>query len=282
MAKRTYSTISALDKESRLAKARVQKLQTQLALRYPPRQMSQFQRAGYGSTQRTRGAAVQGEMKYFDCSLTGIPLVAVTGTWVAGTLVDPTTTVNLGSAAVATPLCLFAPTVGSGLNQRIGRSVKMMKVKVSGHITIAAQTGLAAPPASSKIRVVLVMDKQTNAAQMTSAQLFNDSADASSTISSFQNPNNFGRFQVLKEKVINAFNPGVTGVVAGSLVVAPANVFPFKFSYNFNGNTHVNFNATSGGTVADIITNSLHMIAGASNIANVSGITYYSRVSYKE
>jgi len=256
-------------------------LRTALSNLPRPRQFSQAQRIGYGSTARTRGAAVQGETKYFDCSLTGQGISAVTGSWVAGTLLDPTTTVNLGSAAVATPLCLFAPTVGAGLNQRIGRMVKMMKVRVSGTITVQAQTAQAAPPPASKVRLLLVLDKQTNAAPMTSAQLLNDSADASSTISSYQNPNNFGRFQVLKEKYFNVLTPSVAGTVAGNLIISAGNTFHWKMSYTFNG-LNVHFNATNGGTVADIIDNSLHIIVGASNITLNPGIAYYSRVSYKE
>lgn len=86
-------------------------------------------RAGYSSVARTRGAAVAGEMKYFDCDANGIALVATTTTWPAGTMVDPLTTINLGSAAVANPLCLYAPTVGAALNQRIGRKILVRKIK---------------------------------------------------------------------------------------------------------------------------------------------------------
>ena len=68
-----------------------------------------------------------GEMKYFDTYKTTTALGVVTTTWPAGAMVDPTTTVNLGAAAVATPLSLFVPTVGSALNQRIGRSVLVRK-----------------------------------------------------------------------------------------------------------------------------------------------------------
>ena len=79
-----------------------------------------------------------GEMKYFDTYKTTTAVGVVTTTWPAGAMVDPTTTVNLGAAAVATPLSLFVPTVGSALNQRIGRSVLVRKIKIHGQITAAA------------------------------------------------------------------------------------------------------------------------------------------------
>ena len=78
----------------------------------------------------TRAPKIAGEMKYFDTYKTTTAVGVVTTTWPAGAMVDPTTTVNLGAAAVATPLCLFAPTVGSALNQRIGQ--------IHGQITAAA------------------------------------------------------------------------------------------------------------------------------------------------
>ena len=122
-----------------------------------------------------------GEMKYFDTYKTTTALGVVTTTWPAGAMVDPTTTVNLGAAAVATPLSLFVPTVGSALNQRIGRSVLVRKIKIHGQITAAATgTNLAAyePYLPQKVRLMLVQDTQTNAAQMTAAQLADDGGAA--------------------------------------------------------------------------------------------------------
>lgn len=243
-----------------------------------PRQMG---RIGYASVARTRGAAVTGEMKQFDCEQS-VAIAATTTTWVPGTLVDPSTTINLGSAAVANPLCLFAPTVGSALNQRIGRQVKMMKVKVNGFLQVPVQATQAAADAATKVRIILVMDKQSNAGQMTSAQLQRDAGSAGTTVCSFQNPDNFGRFKVLKDKTLFLSNMNLAGSpTAGDVVQAGFNL-PFKFSYRFKKPVDVHFNATNGGTVADIVDNSLHMICGANAISYAPSITYYSRVSYKE
>lgn len=241
-----------------------------------------FQRGGFGSVARTRGAAVSGEMKYFDTENVATAIATVTTTWVAGTIVDPLATVNLGSAAVATPLCLFAPTVGSGLNQRIGRKVKVLKLKVHGFVTAAPQAAQTTTDAAARLRVILVQDKQTNAAQMTGANLINDSAGgAAATINAFQNPNNFGRFKVLKDKFITMQDPnlcqnGVTTMEQNGLKV------PFKFTVNFKQPVLVNFNATNGGTVADIIDNSFHVLCGCDTSTLASSISYYTRVCYKE
>jgi len=239
-------------------------------------------RKGYGSVARARGAAVTGEMKYFDCDNAATNLAACTTTWVAGTIVDPLTTINLGAAAVGNPLCLCVPTVGAALNQRIGRKIKVLKIKVHGTLTIPVQAAQAAADNAAKIRVVLVQDCQTNAAQMTGAQLFNDANSAVSTLNSFQNPNNFGRFRVLKDKMFKMDNFNMAGSPTAADVIQAGGKLGFKFNVNFKTPVIVNFNATNGGTVADIIDHSFHILAACDSAAYIPNIAYYSRVAYKE
>ena len=246
-------------------------------------------RAGYTSVARTRGAAVTGDMKYFDCARSSVNLPAVTTTWPAGAMVDPSTTINLGAAAVGTPLTLFAPTVGAALNQRIGRSVLVRKIKIRGQLIASTlQTAAAgyAPDDSNKVRLMLVQDMQTNAAQMTAAALMNDAADAATTINSYQNPNNFGRFRVLKDKEVTFqdANFAVNETAVGSFNAYQAGLIRnFKWTINFKIPVKVQFNATNGGTVADIVDNSFHIVAATTSTTNVNiGISYYSRVAYKE
>lgn len=238
-------------------------------------------RAGYSSVARTRGAAVKGEMKYYDTSLTATALVATTTTWVAGTMQDPTGSINLGDPSLI-PQCLFAPKATASLNGRIGRATNMMKIKLNGLISVPPQAAQAAADASTEVRVMLVMDTETNSAQMTGAQLMNDAFDPSGTLNSFQNPNNFGRFRVLKEKRFSISNLSITGVAVGNTVIQAGTARPFKMSHNFKKPVQVRFNATNGGTVADIINNSLHIVAAVNDATYVPTLSYYTRVSYKE
>lgn len=243
------------------------------------------QRKGYGSVARARGAAVTGEMKYFDCELGATTIAACTTTWVAGTILDPSTTINLGDAAVATPFCLFAPKVSAALNGRVGRKVRLLKVRLNGVINVPVQTAQLTTDAATQIRVMLVLDQQTNAAAMTGAQLMNDAGTATATINSFQNPNNFGRFRVLKNKNMTISNLGLTGTAGAMDIIQCGYTRTFKLSYTWKVPLEVNFNATNGGTVADIINNSLHVIigsslAGAGTFAPT--VAYYSRCAYKE
>lgn len=240
-------------------------------------------RSGYSAVPRSIGAAVIGEMKYFDCEMgAGSAVAAVATTWTAGSLKDPATTVNLGAAAVANPLCLFAPTVGSGLNQRVGRKVRVYKIKIRGYVQCTPQSAQTVGDGNAQIRYGLVLDKQTNAAQMTTAALFNGASAAQSCISSFQNPNSFGRFAVLKDKVFAIQNLNITGSPTTGDLVQQGFMRPFKITHVFKKPLTVNFNATNGGTVADIVDNSFHFFIGTNLADYAPGCAYYSRVAYKE
>lgn len=239
-------------------------------------------RKGYGSVARSRGAAVTGEMKYFDTECARRAITVVGANWPAGTMADPDTTINLGSAAVATPLCLFDPTVGAGLNQRVGRQVKVLKLKVHGYVSADYQTAAANPDESANVRLLLVQDMQTNAAQMTGAALMQDGATGYGTINTFQNPNNFGRFRVLKDKRFFMSNQNISGNGVANQIDQSAFKIPFKFNINFKVPITVHFNATNGGTVADIVDHSFHVVCGADTVAQVPLLTYYTRVCFKE
>lgn len=229
------------------------------------------------------GRVVAGEMKYFDCELIATPVPVVTTTWIAGTSLDPGTTINLGDAAVATPLCLFAPKVSAALNGRIGRSVKMMKVKLHAILNVPVQSGQTAGDPPVVARVILVQDKQTNAAQMTAAQLMRDGGGSNTTLMSFQNPDNFGRFRVLKDKVFTFQNPNAADLSATNASFEQMGlVRHFKMSHRFAIPVDVHFNATNGGTVADIVDHSIHVVAGINSTGLAPTISYYSRVSFKE
>lgn len=240
------------------------------------------QRVGTSSVARTRGAAVTGEMKYFDCNLEASAIPITAATWPAGAMMDPATTINLGAAAVATPLALVVPTVGAGLNQRVGRKITVRKIKVHGTIAVPVQAAQGIADSATKIRLALVQDCQTNAAQMAAADLYNGSTSAVSTLLSFQNPNNFGRFRVLKDKMLTIGNLNMAGSPTAADVIQAGQKVSFKFNVNFKTPVTVHFNATNGGTVADIVDNSFHIVCAADNTAYAPVLTYYSRVCYKD
>lgn len=212
-----------------------------------------------------------GEMKYFDTERTLTTITAVTTTWPAGTIVDPLT---------FNTLCV--PDTGSGVSQRIGRDIKVYKIKIRGLITTPAQSVQGVADNATNVRFILVQDTQTNGAQMTSAQLLADQGAANTTINAFQNINNFGRFRVLKDKMLPLGNANIAGSPTSADLVQSGMTRPFKFNINFKVPISVRFNATNGGTIADIIDNSFHIICGTDNSTLAANLQYVSRVCYKE
>lgn len=239
-------------------------------------------RRGYTTVARTRGWAASGEMKYFDCARLESMITGPTTSWPAACRMDPLTTINLGAAAVATPACLFAPTVGSALNQRIGRKCHVKKVKIRGSFTIPQQAAQSAADGATKIRFILLVDTQTNAAQYTAADVINGGSDATSTLSAYQNPNGFGRFRILKDKTYSFSNLQLCGSPTAGDVIQAGATRPFKINHTFKKPLQVNFNATNGGTVADIVDNSLHILCGVDDTTYDTTLAYYTRVAYCE
>ncbi len=231
------------------------------------------------SVPRTRGAIVQGEMKYFDC-FGGGALVDNAGTW-ASSVKDPSTTVDIGgNAAVPTPNCLFAPTQGTGIDQRIGKAVHVMKIKVNWFLSITSQSSQSTADPCTPIRLILVMDKQTNKATITGAQLMQSDTTPVGGLFTFQNVNNFGRFQVLKDKTFIMHAPTLT-VLNATTIEQSGIGLRGKMSHTFKTPLRVRFDG-SAGTVADIIDNSFHILCSTSSTALAPTLYYRSRVTFKE
>lgn len=205
------------------------------------------------------------ERKYFDSQLAAAALQTV-GTGWAGAELDPATTNTL-----------FAPTTGNDFNNRIGRKVDVLGIRIRGFISVPAQTNQTAADTAPFVRWLLVQDKQTNTAQLNAEDVL-QSGGANIGISQFQNPAFFGRFKVLKDKTIRISPPVIT--YDGTNVEQAGLTIPFKCTVRFKKPIRVNFNATNGGTVADITDNSWHIIGAVSSADLAPTFSYKSRVIF--
>jgi len=217
-------------------------------------------------------------MKYFDSELASTNITASSSSW-AGTELDPDT------VPVASIDTLFAPTVGSAINQRVGREVKVHKIKVRGIVQVPIQGSVAAGDTPCNVRLILYQDMQTNAAQAQGEQLMRDPTTASALVVNtvFQSLDNFGRFRVLKDKNMAFQNPNIandTGSTGG--IVQQGLIRTFKMNVKFRKPVSVRFNAVSGGTIADIVDNSFHIIGQCSSASLAPAVAYNCRVCYKE
>lgn len=231
-------------------------------------------RSGYNTVARTRGVYAKGEMKYFD-SVRDNVAVTSSATW-ANTVYDPNV------FPVANMNTLFAPTQGAGISQRIGKACKVHKIKITGCFSMPPQANQVSGDAGSYIRLMLVEDKQTNATQMTGTQLMTSPGVASAilAVETFQNIDNFGRFKVLKDKTFIIQNPAIA--FDGTNIEQMGLIRKFKMTYKPRKPCEVRFNATNGGTVADIVDHSWHVVCNNSSTDLAPFISYNCRVCFKE
>lgn len=227
-------------------------------------------RAGTYTVARTRGVVGQTERKYYTSSRVDSAIAASTD-W-TGTEMDPPS-INT----------LFIPGQDAGDTGRIGRKVDVLAIKIRGHISCAAQLNQTAADAQGKVRLILFQDMQTNAAQAQGEQLMDGSAaitgsTAAGCINTFQNLANFGRFRVLKDKTFSLSQPNM--VWDGTNIEQGGITKPFKMNVKFKKPVRVSFNSTGGGTIADIVDNSFHMLAITSIIDTAPKVFYVCRVVF--
>lgn len=243
----------------------------------PKRKYSDYKKSAYIKANKKQKpnpparASVKGEMKYFDSELSATAIPASTG-W-TGTEFPP----NVG-----TPTTLVVPVTGAAINQRIGRNILLHRLTVKGSIQVPVQTNETTADNGTQIRLALVQDMQTNAAQAQGEQIFQAPANVSAlnAVNSFQSLANLGRFVVHKDKTIVLQNPNMT--YDGTNVEQQGLIRNFKFSLSFNPPLPISFNATNGGTIADVVDKSFCIYANSTSTALGAQMIYNSRAYYKE
>lgn len=215
---------------------------------------------------RTPGGQIVSERKYYDTTLNGGTISSVVSNWL-GAENDP---VNIDT--------LFAPIQGNDISDREGRNCYVHNITVRGSIKSDDQTAQTLVDANQIFRIILVLDKQTNGAKMEAEDLITSGSGAPS-LYDFQNTANFGRFQILKDRIIEHQPCNIAGNTSGTFWQGSQRKH-FKLKHTFNPPLRICFNSTNGGTVSDIVDNSFHIICGKES-ANIGANLYYqSRVSF--
>ncbi len=237
---------------------------------------------GYGGT-RTGGYmwnVKKGgkEMKFHDC-MVDARTIAVATSSMAGLEVDPDD--------IAVEGCLntiSAQKLGTSEIQRVGRVIYISKVFVRG--MVHALTSATARHNGEKVSLFLVLDRQTNKAQMASEDLFYSVAGTAQPevfASQMYDPQYSSRFRVLK-RVDLIINPTSGGSVPSTDVPWTLGIMKcFKMAVKFKKPIKVNYFA--GGTiasVASIIDNSLHILACTTSSAGDAVLNYVARVRYTD
>jgi len=158
--------------------------------------------------------------------------------------------------ATGTVTAMFIPTLGSDMQNRIGRKTCIKKIFLRGFITLeAASDTLGACNAESQAaRVMMVWDSQPNGAIAAIADILKDPASATE---SQLNIDNRDRFKVIWEKNF-VFDPFI--LPGGTVNAGVSNRTCYFFKKFKRVNLETIFNNTNGGTIADISSGALLLV----------------------
>ncbi len=187
----------------------------------------------------------------------------VTAAWAGGEL-DEATALSLSSVAQ-----------GDGETQRDGRRMEILSVHIKGFVILVAQEAAAAPINGQAIRLVLVLDKQTNGAQLNAEDVF---TTTTTDVNAWRNLQHSQRFRILKDVRIDLMPWGGTAGGTNSFDRGETKVL-FEIHKVFKKPITVNHTGTTA-VVASIADNSLHLI-GVSTSATACAVSYVSRVRFR-
>lgn len=173
-----------------------------------------------------------------------------------------------------TMLCLNGIAQGVTQSTRIGNKVILKSVQVNGQVNVPIISDQADAPVSINVRVMLVLDKQTNKAQLNGEDVYFDSGGVD--ILSLRNLEYSDRFTILAEEKMSL--DYTTSQQDGANTASYAGQKKCFTIYK-KLNIPVQYNLTTA-VVGAITDNSLHLIAWADG-ANVN-FNWQSRVRYSD
>lgn len=204
------------------------------------------------------------EKKFYDTSFTDAAISAATDA--TGAEMDPTA----GQGA------LSVPAQGDTASSRDGKKILMKYLEIKGQITMGNQSAQSAADPGVSAFLAIVLDTQTNGAQLNSEDVFsNTGAQATTNATPLRNLLFGPRFKVLKSDTFIFDTPNMAGTAGAFL--QPGRVQTFSWYIPLK-NIPVNFNAGTTASVANVIDNSLHVIAYC-NVAIVT-LSYNARLRF--
>ncbi len=204
------------------------------------------------------------EKKFYDTALTAAALTAPTDA--AGGEHDPSAT-----SMISTPI------QGDGEENRDGKKImiKSVQAKITLNVPVLANQILASTPV--RVFVALVQDTQTNGAQIVSESVYkNQSGAAVQAVTPMRDLLSGNRFKVLKSQVVSMGAPQQTydGTNMENSGISRTLDWFIKLEMP------VNFNSGTTASVANVVDNSIHVIAYADTTVGGPTIAYNSRIRF--
>jgi len=203
------------------------------------------------------------EKKFYDTSLGATTVTAPTDA--AGGEYDPSATSMIST-----------PPVGDTESSRDGKRIILKNVQIKGVIQRQPTEDAVNPQGQQQVFVALVLDTQSNGAQMNSEDCFKNLNAAAATAASPLRNLLFGkRFRILKSETFNL--DVITSAEADNLHSAAGVVRCIDWFINLK-DLPVNFNSGTTASIANVIDNSLHVIAYSTD--GTAQIAYNARVRF--
>lgn len=220
----------------------------------------------HGTNNRT-GGLMGIENKFLD-TFANVAITAPTDA--AGGEVDP-----------PTADCLTAIPQGDKSSERIGKSVVVNKVTVRGTISVAQDDAQTETSSTATYMVAMILDTQTNAAQLKSEDVYkNAMADPDTACSVLRDMEFTNRFKVLRVVQLVAPTVWAAGVSASTYDLSGYTI-PFEMHKEWKSGLKINYKLGAiTGVIANTIDNSIHIIAYATNASRLPRIKYNARIRY--
>lgn len=173
------------------------------------------------------------------------------------------TTVTLAADTGTAVQLLNGIARGDDIHERNGRELTMESIQLYYKLYSTAATGV-----KQRHRILLVYDKQTNAAALTAAQVLMAADDMA-----LKNLENRKRFVILMDR---------SYILESNVDTNPGTVKQGKYYKRVN--LPMTFNAGDAGTVADIVTGSLYFIVIGTSVAGATAgsVQLRARIRYRD
>lgn len=202
------------------------------------------------------------EKKFYDTALVATAIASPTDS--SGAEMDPSAT-----SMISTPV------QGTSEQNRDGKKIIIKSVQIDGRVNLPSLINQTAVPAPFDVYVALVLDTQSNGAQMNSEDCFKNTSAAAALAAKPQRNLLFAnRFRVIAKKQFILKHP--TATYDGTNIEIGGDTREFHWFKKMN--LPVLFNAGTTASIANVIDNSLHLIAFAS--ASNPTLAYNARIRF--
>lgn len=206
------------------------------------------------------------EHKFYDTHLNNAVIVA-------------STNASGGEQTPSATLSLAAPGQGDGASERDGKKILVESIQITGTVSIPGQDGLSQAKQMPAFFIALVQDTQTNAAKANSEDMFKNQAGATyQGTNPLKNLLSGQRFITHKIWKLNAAMGSMASPTVVDDMSINGQVIPFDCFKKLN--MQVDFNGGTSPSIANVVNNSLSIVAFTDDNSWAALIRYQARIRF--